>query len=195
MKRPTAVVFALFCCAMIAPIHADEQDCQSDLAASSLPRVPLTDVLDSVGSASGKRFMLDAGARPDVVLAESQIGSIDYASLLIVLRNNGLAAVTIGEVVNIVPVATVRQYPLPVIDADDASIADEEWVTRIVSLQNAPATMLVPIMRPLLPREGHLASNPASNSLVIVDRYANVQRLVGMIRELDAKAATVESVE
>ena len=106
------------------------------------------------------------------------------------MRNNDLAAATIGEFVNIVPSGAIRQYPLPVLYADDDTIDDEEWVTRVIQLENLPASTLVPIMRPLLPRQGHMAASAMSNTILIVDRYANVQRVTEMILRLDALTAS-----
>ena len=44
---------------------------------------------------------------------------------------------------------------------------------------------LVPILRPLLPQAAGLAAFPQTNSLVIVDRFANLRRIEGLIKALD----------
>ncbi len=72
------------------------------------------------------------------------------------------------------------------VNEDDDSIDGEEWVTRVIHLKNAPAAHLVPIMRPIMPSAGHLAANPESNTIMMVDRYANVKRITQMILEMDA---------
>jgi len=155
--------------------------------AISMARVSLLEILDAVKQKTGQTFLVDVRVRPEVVVGQVDVVDVTYPVLLTILRNNDLAAAKVSDVVTIVPVATIRQFPLPVLYEDDESIADGEWVTRIVTLENAPAASLVPIMRPLLPQAGHLAANPASNTILIVDRYANVRRVTGMILALDEK--------
>ena len=96
------------------------------------------------------------------------------------MRSNDLAAATIGEFVNIVPSGAIRQYPLPVLYEDDDK---SHFLDRMDDFFNI---LLVPSMRPLLPRQGHMAVNAMSNTILIVDRYANVQRVTEMILRLDA---------
>ena len=70
---------------------------------------------------------------------------------------------------------------------DDASIAADEWVTRVLTTSNVEAAQLVPILRPLLPQSAHLAALPSSR-LVVIDRYANVRRIAELVRLLDVPA-------
>ena len=169
---------------IITPSIAAEDQNQSEVA--SLPTIPLADILDAVSQKSGKKFLMDARAPREVVVGQLSPKQVTYSSLLMILRNNHLAAVTVDNFVNVVPGGAIRQYPLPIVNEDDDSIDSEEWVTRVIHLKNAPAAQLVPIMRPLMPSAGHLAANPASNTIMMVDRYANVKRITQMILEMDA---------
>jgi general secretion pathway protein D len=110
---------------------------------------------------------------------------VDYPVLLSVLRANGLAAVESEGRVNIVREAEVRYLPAPIVQTDDASIAADEWVTRVLTTTNIGATQLVPILRPLLPQAAHLAAHADTNRLIVMDRYANVQRITAIVRALD----------
>jgi general secretion pathway protein D len=58
-------------------------------------------------------------------------------------------------------------------------------VTRVIQVDNVAAAQLVPILRPLVPQQGHLAAYPATNVLIISDRASNVERLVSIIRRID----------
>jgi general secretion pathway protein D len=44
---------------------------------------------------------------------------------------------------------------------------------------------MVPILRPMIPQMGHLAAFLCSNRLILVDTFANVQRIQRVIEELD----------
>ena len=150
-----------------------------------LPRVQLMDVLEAVHKKTGKSFVVDRSVDADIVVGLADPRKMDYETLLIVLRNNEMAAVEYRGATSIVDVDRVRQYPLPVIYAEDDAIADEEWVTMLIAVENAPATMFVPILRPMLPKQGHLVAHADSNMLTIVDRYANVRRVLQLIRKMD----------
>jgi general secretion pathway protein D len=150
-----------------------------------LPTVELAPVLQRVARASNKRFLVDGRVGPQIYLAGTEPNDVTYPVLLSILRANGLAAVEIEGRVNIVPVAEIRTYPLPAVQSDDANVAADEWVTRVVRTTNIEAAQLVPILRPLLPPWAHLAALPSSQ-LIVIDRYANVQRITDLVRSLDA---------
>ena len=67
-----------------------------------------------------------------------------------------------------------------------ACIDDDTWVAMVYQVENAEATMFVPILRPMVPKNGHLVAHPASNSLVIADSYANIHKLITIVKTLDA---------
>ena len=184
MNIKRAVGPALAFLLIVTPIVAADESEQA--ATVSMPKTPLADILDAVSKKSGKKFLVDARVPGEVVVGQLSPKQVTYSSLLSILRNNHLAAVTIDEFVNVVPGGAIRHYPLPVVNEDDDSIDGEEWVTRVIHLKNAPAAHLVPIMRPIMPSAGHLAANPESNTILIVDRYANVKRITEMIVGMDA---------
>lgn len=180
----TRVLFAaLLCVCFGSPVSADDDE-QRNL--HELPRVQLFDVLEAVSRRTDLEFLVDRRVDAEVVVGPVDAKKIDYKTLLLVLRNNRMAAVKIGGLVNIINVATVRQYPLPVIEKENDSIDDEEWVTMFIKLDNGDARQLIPILRPMLPQAGHMVGHTGSNTVTIVDRYGNVKRILELIRKIDA---------
>lgn len=174
---------AVLSCLLALPVFAAEEE-QAD--EQRLPRIALMTVLDAVSKKTGKVFVVERDIRPEIVVGQIEPRRMDYDTLLIVLRNNHLAAVNYDDIISIVSVDRIRQYPLPLIQEEDDAIADEEWVTMLVEIKNAEARMFVPILRPMLPQQGHLVGHPDSNMLTIVDRYANLKRVLQLIRKMDA---------
>lgn len=192
MKHTVVIVVASVLAFLVVGAHGAENE---DLArsmerteASAFPRERLGELLDTVAKKSGRTFLVQAEVPSTVVVGQPRARDITYSMLLKILRNNGLAAVTDGDVTSIIPVAKIRQYPLPLLFEDDDTLDSEEWVTRVISLEKATATQMVPIMRPLLPQQGHLVANAQSNTVVIVDRHANVRRVVRIIAEMDSSS-------
>ncbi|MEE2800101.1 MAG: type II secretion system secretin GspD, partial [Pseudomonadota bacterium] len=56
------------------------------------------------------------------------------------------------------------------------------------TVNNMDAGQLVRILRPLVPKGGHLAAAAASNSLVIADTAANVRRIQALIARMDRES-------
>ncbi len=158
-------------------------------APSKLPTVPLSDLLESVSTRSKKEFLVDARVPAEIVVGQRDWRDVTYRELHTVLSNNELAAVTVEGLVNIVPVNSIRQYPLPVLQGYDDRIADGQWVTLVIKPERAGAVTMVPLLRPLLPPQGHLAAVGQSNTLTVVARYANARRIAEMVREIDKPAA------
>lgn len=151
---------------------------------TELPLVELAPLLERVERGSNKRFLVDGSVGPRIFLGGVEANDVDYPVLLSILRANGLAAVEIEGRVNVVRDADVRFLPAPLVQTDDASVAADEWVTRIVTVTNIEGPFLIPVLRPLLPQAAHLAAFPP-DKIIIMDRYANVQRITAMIRSLD----------
>jgi general secretion pathway protein D len=162
-----------------------------DVAAGSVPGAPsLHEVIASVSSSTGKRFLLDPRVRANVGLVGLKARDVSYPVLLKILRVHGYSAYERDGVVVVVPDAFDRQTATPLVSADGLRASDDEVVTMIVPLKSISAGQLVPILRPLMPQSGHLAAAIDRNALVIVDRADNVRRIVEMARTLDRLPAT-----
>ncbi|MGH8241231.1 MAG: secretin N-terminal domain-containing protein, partial [Steroidobacteraceae bacterium] len=127
-------------------------------------------------------------ARADVIMVGQEPTSIDYPTLLLILRIHGFAAVEQGGYVQVIPDETVRSQPLPVISGKE-SFADGEYVNKINLLKNVPSAQLVPLLRPLLPRIAHLVALPCKNALLVTDTFASVKRIEQITRALDVGEA------
>jgi general secretion pathway protein D len=192
MKQIVVIAFACVFAFLVVGAHAADNEgltlSMEKTEASAFPRERLGGLLDIVGKKSGRTFLVQAEVPSTVVVGQPRARDITYSMLLKILRNNGLAAVTDGDMTSIIPVAKIRQHALPLLFEDDDTIDSEEWVTRVIRLEKATATQMVPIMRPMLPQQGHLVANAQSNTVVIVDRYANVRRVVRIIAEIDSSS-------
>lgn len=174
------------CCAWLASADA-QQDAEPSSASAARPTVNLEELVERVGAAADKRFLLDRRTPTEVYAGGVAPPEISYPVLLSILRSNGLAAVEVEGIVNVVQASDVRSYPLPIVTPEAAGIAGEEWVTAILATTHVPAAELVPILRVLIPTNGHLAA--VRQDLIVVDRFANLRRIAALVRELDSAPA------
>ena len=149
--------------------------------------VDIEEVLARVAASTGKKFLVDPRVRASV-LTVPEIETPTYAELLSILRIHGFMAAEVGGRVNIVPDANARFMPARLVQRDDASIPDDEYVMRVITVANA--AQLVPILRPLMPQSAHLASSmppdggTEEGKLILVDYYVNVRKMTELIDAL-----------
>ncbi|MYF68955.1 MAG: type II secretion system protein GspD [Proteobacteria bacterium] len=150
----------------------------------------LRQVVEAVGEVTGRNFLVDPRVTGQVTFLSYSPMSAEafYEAFLATLQIHGFIAVESEDVVRIVPDATARVHP---------GLAEETGgdriVTQVVQLANVGAAQLVPILRPLIPQYGHLAAHPGSNTLIIVDRGSNVDRMLNIIGRMDQ--STDEEIE
>ncbi|GFE79887.1 hypothetical protein GCM10011487_18870 [Steroidobacter agaridevorans] len=172
-------------CAVLALLNAPHAPAESPAPASP-SAVPITQVIAGTARKTGKKFLVERRVVGDVTVIGLDPDNLDYPTLLSVLELNGFSAVDDGKYVRVVPDANSRQFAGPVLTGGDGSYASAEYVTRILSVKNVPAAMLVPVLRPLVPQNGHLVALPCANKLILADTYANVKRMEKIVNALDA---------
>ncbi len=143
-------------------------------------------LISTVSKFTGKNFIIDprVKAKVTVISANTLSPEAVYEVFLSVLQVHGYAAVPTGSIIKIVPAVNAKQGPLPLVTTDGTHTGDE-LITRIIRLNHVPASQLVPILRPLIPQQGHLAAYNPSNTLIITDHAGNIKRLLKVIRGVD----------
>jgi len=138
-----------------------------------------------VSKQTGRNFVVDPRVKAKVtVISTDPVNADDlYEVFLSVLQVHGYAAVPAGDLIKIVPDVTAKQGPVPILG--DGGAAADQLVTQVITVVNVPAAQLVPILRPMVPQQGHLAAYAATNSLIITDRASNIDRLMEIIRRID----------
>ncbi len=143
-------------------------------------------VISTVAQATGKNFIIDPRVKGKVTLISNRPmgkGEI-YKVFLSILEVHGFTAIPSGEAIKIVPDADAKHSSLPNASKRRPGRGDEA-VTRVIEIEHVTAAQLVPILRPLVPPQGHLAAYPQSNVLIISDRAANIARLINIIKRID----------
>lgn len=143
-------------------------------------------LISTVSEATGKNFIIDPRVKGKVTVISNQPmeGETLYQVFLSILAVHGFAAVPSGEIIKIVPEVNAKQDSIRNTTQREPGKGDE-MVTRVLTIENVNAAQLVPILRPLVPQQGHLAAYAEGNMLIISDRAGNVARLEEIIRRID----------
>src|SRR5882724_3451640 len=143
-------------------------------------------IIQAVSEVTGKNFIIDprVNAKITMLSASPMSPAAFYEAFLAVLQVYGYVAVPAGKVIKIIPNTDARQ--LPSIDLPNSvSSNSDEIVTQVITVKNVSAAQLVPLLRPLVPQQGHLAAYPGGNILIISDRASNVSRIMKIIERMD----------
>ena len=175
------VVIMLLCSSVYAPAIGDD----SDKFTLNLDNTDVQSLIKTVSVATGRNFVVDPRVSGRVTVISTTPVDADtlYEMFLSVLQVHGFSAIDAGGLTKIVPDFAAKQGPVPVLGA--APENRDQLVSQVIPVINVPAVPLVPILRPMVPQEGQLAAYPASNSLIITDRTANIERLRDIIKLID----------
>jgi general secretion pathway protein D len=159
---------------------------QAETVTLNLKDADISALISTVAEVTDRNFIVDPRVKGKVTVISSRPMDSEevYQVFLSILKVHGFAAVPSGEVIKIVPDVNAKQDGIPTA-SDSAPGRGDQMVTRVVQVDNVAAAQLVPILRPLVPQQGHLAAYPATNVLIISDRASNVERLLTIIRRID----------
>lgn len=149
----------------------------------NLKEVEIAQVAEAVAQVTGKNFVIDPRVKAKVSFTTNtglQPRKL-YQTFLSFLKVHGFAALENGDIIEIVPVAVVRDRAPQVGNSGD----DDNWVTQVIHLKHVSANKLVSLLRPLVANEGHLVANADSNRLIITDRAGNIARIQSIVAKVD----------
>jgi len=164
---------------------------QAETVTLNLKDADIGALISTVAEVTDHNFIIDPRVKGKVTVISTRPMNSDevYQVFLSILKVHGFAAVPSGEVIKIVPDVNAKQDGIPTVTDAEPGRGDE-MVTRVIPVENVLAAQLVPILRPLVPQQGHLAAYPATNVLIISDRANNVERLVSIVRRIDKASDT-----
>lgn len=160
----------------------------------NLRNVEIPVLIETVSRITGKNFVVDPRVKGRVtVITSTDIDEDElYETFLSILQVHGFSAVPSGaNLIKVVPSNQAKQQPVPVIGEEEENKKTklkrnaDELITRVIRVEHVPAAMLVPILRPLVPSTGQLQAYGPSNTILISDRAANIERLIKVIKRMD----------
>lgn len=149
--------------------------------------IELSELIQTISELTGKNFIYDETVRGKATIVSPDSMTIDeaYQLFISVLNVKGFTIVPSGKVNKVLPIKLAKGKNLPTVVNDEIQNS-EQFITRLVRLQYLDAgTIATTVLAPLLPAEGSLVAYPPSNTLIITDSAANIERMMSIIRELD----------
>jgi general secretion pathway protein D len=148
----------------------------------------LVAVINSVSQITGKNFIIDPRVKGKVTVVSAKPLNKNevYNVFLSILQVHGFATVPTKNAIKIIPDATAKQNATPLTNSSRSP--DDQLITRVLTIEHINSAQLVPILRPLVAQQGHLAAYAATNVLIISDRAANIRRMERIVSEMDKES-------
>ncbi|MCP5144786.1 MAG: type II secretion system secretin GspD [Gammaproteobacteria bacterium] len=175
---------------LCSPASAQEATPAAGLITLNLENADIRALISTVSEITGRNFVVDPRVRGEVTVisAAGTTPEAIYDIFLSILRVNGFVAVDSGSVVKILPSAIARQEGGDFTSAPDRLPLDQ-LVTAVIPIQNGDAASIVPVIRPLLANEAHVAAHAAGNVLLVADSAGNIERIIDIVRRIDRRAS------
>lgn len=133
-----------------------------------------------------KNFIFDERVQGKITIISPRRVTLEeaYDVFLYVLQAKGFTTVSQGNTIKIVAAREARQDTIHTGVSKDTASA--EFITRLVPLQYLESAEVVPLVTPLVSKDGMVSAFGSSNTLLIIDSRANIDRIVEIIGEVDS---------
>lgn len=180
------LLLGLFCLVLPATALAQSQETFT----LNFKDAEIKDLIRYVADATGMTVIVDPRVKGRINLISQDAVSEDemYQLFLAVLQTNGFAAIKNGNVLRIISDKEARAASTPVKRLRPKD-GQADFVTQIIELENVSAVKLIPVLRPLVPPQGHMAAYDEANAIIVVDTEDNVKKIYDIISSLDKTSA------
>ena len=163
--------------------HASAQDFTVNLKDTDIQ-----EFIEFVADVTETTIVVDPSVKGKIkVISSKPVSKAElYDLFLSILDVHGYTAVRSGAVVRVIPNKNARSSPVDVISG--TSEINAEYVTQVIRLDNVSAAKLIPVLRPLVPQQAHMAAYAPSNAIIISDIRANIDRMEKIIASMDQSA-------
>ena len=186
-KALRAAVMALSLC--LSPIAVSQE------YTVNLKDTDIQEFIKFVADVTGTTMVVDPNVKGKVrVISSKPVTQAElYDLFLSILDVQGYTAVRSGQVIRIVPSKDARSSPVPIMD-NQSTVGNDEYVTQVIRLENISAAKLIPVLRPLVPQQAHMAAYAPSNAIIISDIRSNIGRIVDIIERMDRSAVQTTEI-
>lgn len=142
--------------------------------------VDIKKVTQDIANFSKKTIILDPRVKGKVTIFSNSSLSSDevWDVYLRTIQVNGFSALNDENFVRIIPENEATRD-------QNSGESDGEFITRVIELKNRSSVELLPLIKPIAGRQANVSSIASINSLLVVDRKSNVERITEVVQSLD----------
>ncbi|MES2965608.1 MAG: type II secretion system secretin GspD [Bdellovibrionota bacterium] len=150
------------------------------------PNAEISDLVKVISQLTGKNFILDPGVRGKIsIIAPTQISVAEaYKAFLSALAINGFTVVPSGKFLKVKSARNAQRDSIETYSGQYYPNSDI-MITRIIHLKHISAEEVNKRLRILPSKDGEMTPYEPTNSLIISDYGANIERIMKIINDLD----------
>jgi general secretion pathway protein D len=182
---PTKVLSLIFSFAIcVLPFYSS---IAQERVSMNFKDIDILDLVRLISEWSGKNYLLDQRIRGKVTIISPRPVTKREALEIFnsILYANDLAQVEVGNIVKIVPAAEARQSPIKTVIKEKKLLPSEEYVTLVLTPRFANADQVAGVLRNLLSRNAFLQTYMPTNTIILIETKANIERLTQILDEID----------
>lgn len=151
-------------------------------------------LIQTVATATGKTIVIDPSVKGKVkIMTNDNALTADelYETFRAVLQVSNFTVVEVGNVTRVIPIRDARSSPVS--DAmPDSGL--HEVVTDVIPVENTSASKLLQVLRPMVSSNASIAPHDGSNTIIVTDTRANIERIRRVIKRLDLETVSTTEV-
>ncbi|MBC7742356.1 MAG: type II secretion system secretin GspD [Bdellovibrionaceae bacterium] len=168
------------------PEDINSENFPETIESFDFPNVEITDIIKAISELTGKNFIIDSTVRGKItIIAPSKITVAEaYKAFLSALAINGFTIVPSGGFLKI---RNARSAQRDNIDTYSGSYYpnSDQMITKIIHLKHISADTVQQQLRLLTSSYGEMSPYTQTNSLIISDFGANIDRVMKILNQLD----------
>ena len=148
-------------------------------------------VTQDIAKFANKTLILDPRVKGRVTIFSDSILTSDqvWSVYLRTIQAHGFTSIADGNIIRIVPENEATRDQNQVRNSADMT-------TKILTLKNRSAGEIITQLKPITGRQSHLSSIPSINSILLVDKKSNVDRIEKLVQTLDqTNSAEIEIIK
>lgn len=143
-------------------------------------------VIATISKETGKNFLVDPRVKGKFTIysATPVDASALYEVFIGALRTHGYTTIEQNGITHVIPLMQAKQSPSPV-SFKQIKNPSAKHITQVIKINNISAVKLIPVLRPLMPKEGYIAAYASTNLIILSDSENNIVRLKKLIKSMD----------
>jgi len=150
--------------------------------------VDISTMVKFISDLTGKNFIMDEKVKGKIsVFSPSKI-TVDEAFSVFtsVLELKGFSVVKTGKFYKILPSSDAKQSGMTLLSGTARVPVNEAYVAQVIPLRRMPAKEAENFLKPIVSKDGYVASFGPSNSLLVVDSALNIQKVLDIVKAIDS---------
>lgn len=153
--------------------------------------VEISTVVRFMSETTGKNFIFDDRLKGKItIIAPKALSEREAFDLFVsVMELKGFAIINVGSAYRVTPASMVKQAPVKV-SRGKARLTrvNEMYMARLIPLEYLSPRELMPVLTPMVSRQGYISAFGSSNSILVLDTGRNIDKVLKVVGYLDVKS-------